>query len=96
MDTFDDSSVVVRSPVIEAADDVAKVILEAAAHGHADLIALGAHAKTGVSRLVLVSVSEEVRPPPMPTWIGVEIGAGVVPAEYAVMHRRRTACAWTT
>ncbi len=59
-DTVHDSSVVVRSQVVEAADAVANVILETAAHGHADLIALGTHAKTGVSRLVLGSVSEEI------------------------------------
>jgi nucleotide-binding universal stress UspA family protein len=58
--TIHDSSVVVRSHVVEAADAVAKVILETAAHGHADLIALGTHVKTGVSRLVLGSVSEEI------------------------------------
>jgi len=55
-----DSSVVVRHQVIVAADAVARVILEAASHEHADLIALGTHAKTGVSRLVLGSVSEEI------------------------------------
>jgi nucleotide-binding universal stress UspA family protein len=59
-DTVHDSSVVVRSQVVEAADAVAKVILETAAHGHADLIALATHAKTGMSRLVLGSVSEEI------------------------------------
>jgi nucleotide-binding universal stress UspA family protein len=52
--------VVVRHQVIEAADTVARVIVEAAAHEHADLIALGTHAKTGMSRLVLGSVSEEI------------------------------------
>jgi nucleotide-binding universal stress UspA family protein len=55
-----DSSVVVRHQVIVAADAVARVILEAVSHEHADLIALGTHAKTGVSRLVLGSVSEEI------------------------------------
>ena len=59
-DTVGDASVVVRHQVIETADTVARVILEAAAHEHADLIALGTHAKTGVSRLVLGSVSEEI------------------------------------
>jgi nucleotide-binding universal stress UspA family protein len=59
-DSIADSSVVVRHQVIETADSVARVILKAAAHEHADLIALGTHAKTGVSRLVLGSVSEEV------------------------------------
>jgi hypothetical protein len=52
--------VVVRHQAIETADTVARVILEAAAHEHADLIALGTHAKTGVSRMVLGSVSEEI------------------------------------
>ena len=46
--------------MIEAADAVARVILEAASHEHADFIALGTHSKTGVSRLVLGSVSEEI------------------------------------
>ena len=59
-DSIADSSVVVRHQVIEAAEPVARVILEAAAHERADLIALGTHAKTGVSRLVLGSVSEEI------------------------------------
>jgi nucleotide-binding universal stress UspA family protein len=59
-DSIADSSIVVRHQVIEAADKVGRVILEAAAHEHADLIALGTHAKTGVSRLVLGSVSEEI------------------------------------
>jgi nucleotide-binding universal stress UspA family protein len=59
-DSIADSSVVVGHQVIEAADKVARVILEAASHEHADLIALGTHAKTGVSRLVLGSVSEEI------------------------------------
>jgi nucleotide-binding universal stress UspA family protein len=59
-DSIADSSVVVRHQVIEAADAVAKVILEAASREQADLIALGTHAKTGMSRLVLGSVSEEI------------------------------------
>jgi nucleotide-binding universal stress UspA family protein len=59
-DSITDSSVVVRHEVIEAAAPVARVIQEAAAHHHADLIALGTHAKTGVSRMVLGSVSEEI------------------------------------
>jgi nucleotide-binding universal stress UspA family protein len=59
-DTIADSSAVVRHQVIETADTVARVILDAAAHEHADLIALGTHAKTGMSRLVLGSVSEEI------------------------------------
>jgi nucleotide-binding universal stress UspA family protein len=59
-DSITDSSMVVRHQVIEAAAPVARVIQEAAAHHHTDLIALGTHAKTGVSRLVLGSVSEEI------------------------------------
>jgi nucleotide-binding universal stress UspA family protein len=59
-DSIVDSTIVVRHQVIEAADRAARVILEAAAHEHADLIALGTHAKTGMSRLVLGSVSEEI------------------------------------
>jgi nucleotide-binding universal stress UspA family protein len=46
--------------VIEAADAVGKVILETASREQADLIALGTHAKTGMSRLVLGSVPEEI------------------------------------
>ena len=46
--------------VIEAADPAPHVILETARHEQADLIALGTHAKAGMSRLVLGSVSEEL------------------------------------
>src|SRR2546428_3940432 len=59
-ETLADSSVIVRHQVIEAADAVAKVILDTARHEQADLIALGTHAKAGVARLVLGSVSEEI------------------------------------
>jgi nucleotide-binding universal stress UspA family protein len=59
-ETLADSRVVVRHRVIEAADAVAKVILDTARHEQADLIALGTHAKAGVARLVLGSVSEEI------------------------------------
>lgn len=59
-DTLADSNVVVHSRVIEAAEPAARVILDTAQHEHVDLIALGTHAKAGVSRLVLGSVSEEV------------------------------------
>lgn len=55
-----DSSISVRHQVIEATDPAAHVILETARHEQADLIALGTHAKAGMSRLVLGSVSEEL------------------------------------
>jgi nucleotide-binding universal stress UspA family protein len=55
-----DASVSVQQQVIEATDAVAKVILDTAQREQVDLIALGTHAKVGVSRLVLGSVSEEI------------------------------------
>jgi len=58
--TLDKSSLVVRHQVIEATDTVARVLLDVAHRERVDLIALGTHAKAGVSRLLLGSVSEEI------------------------------------
>jgi nucleotide-binding universal stress UspA family protein len=49
-----------RWQVVETSEPLANVILNAARHEHVDLIALGTHAKDGVRRLVLGSVSGEV------------------------------------
>jgi nucleotide-binding universal stress UspA family protein len=59
-ETFSDARISARYQVIEATEPVARVILETAKREHADVIALGTHAKAGVSRLVLGSVSEEI------------------------------------
>ena len=59
-DTIGDASVTVRRRVIETADAIPIVILETARQERVDVIALGTHAKAGVSRLVLGSVSEEI------------------------------------
>lgn len=50
----------VRHHVVETNDRVADAILKTARTERADVIALGTHAKAGLSRLVLGSVSEEV------------------------------------
>ena len=50
----------VRHLVIETLEPVAKVILDTARREQIDTIVLGTHGKSGVSRLVLGSVSEEV------------------------------------
>jgi nucleotide-binding universal stress UspA family protein len=49
-----------RYQVIEATEPVPRVILRAARDDRADLIAVGSHAKSGMSRFVLGSVSEEI------------------------------------
>jgi nucleotide-binding universal stress UspA family protein len=54
-----DSRVSAHYQVIEATAPVSRVILKAARDAGADLIALGSHAKSGMSRFVLGSVSEE-------------------------------------
>ena len=55
-----DSRVSAHYQVIESAEPVPRVMLKAARDAGADLIALGSHAKSGMSRLVLGSVSEEI------------------------------------
>ncbi len=52
--------VLARRQVIETADPVATVILDAAQREQVDGIVLGTHGKGGVARLVLGSVSEDV------------------------------------
>jgi nucleotide-binding universal stress UspA family protein len=60
VETFKDAGIAARYRAIEATEPVARVILDTAQREHADVIALGTHAKAGVSRLVLGSVSEEI------------------------------------
>ncbi len=55
-----DANLRVRHAVVESANTIAEVILETARRERRDLIAIGTHAKAGLSRLVLGSVSEEV------------------------------------
>lgn len=54
------SNLRLRHTIVESAHGIADVILETAQREQSDLIALGTHAKAGLSRLVLGSVSEEV------------------------------------
>jgi nucleotide-binding universal stress UspA family protein len=56
----DDPSVKVRRLVIEATESIPSVILGTALRERVDAIAVGTHAKAGVPRLVLGSVSEEI------------------------------------
>jgi nucleotide-binding universal stress UspA family protein len=58
--TLHDGQMVARHSVIESADRVANVIVETARSEGVDIIALGTHARAGISRLVLGSQSEEV------------------------------------
>ena len=59
-ESISDDRVSAHYRVIEAAEPVPRVILRTARREGADLIALGSHAKSGISRLVLGSVSEEI------------------------------------
>jgi len=60
VDSIGDGRITARQRVIETTEPVAKVILDTARHERVDTIVLGTHGKSGVSRLVLGSVSEEV------------------------------------
>jgi nucleotide-binding universal stress UspA family protein len=59
-ETLSGARISARYRVVEATEPIARVILETAKREHVDVIALGTHAKAGVSRLVLGSVSEEI------------------------------------
>lgn len=59
-ETLRDANTSARYQVIETSEPIARVILEVARRDQADLIALGTHAKAGVPRLVLGSVSEAI------------------------------------
>jgi nucleotide-binding universal stress UspA family protein len=58
--TIGDGGLSARHLVVETTDRVAQVILETARRERVDTIVLGTHGKSGMSRLVLGSVSEEV------------------------------------
>jgi universal stress protein E len=58
--TLDDPRISARQQVIEATEPTGRVILDVARESRVDVIALGTHARAGVSLLVLGSVSEEV------------------------------------
>jgi nucleotide-binding universal stress UspA family protein len=60
VETIGDGSLSARRRVIETSEPVAKVILDTARRERVDTIVMGTHGKSGVSRLVLGSVSEEV------------------------------------
>jgi nucleotide-binding universal stress UspA family protein len=49
-----------HAQVLVRPDNIDRIILDAAAELHADLIVMGTHGKTGVRRLVLGSVAEQV------------------------------------
>jgi nucleotide-binding universal stress UspA family protein len=59
-ESITDDRVSARYQVIEATEAVPRVILQAARDAGAELIAVGSHAKSGMSRFVLGSVSEEI------------------------------------
>jgi nucleotide-binding universal stress UspA family protein len=59
-ESITDDRVSARYQVIVATESVPRVILQAARDAGAELIAVGSHAKSGMSRLVLGSVSEEI------------------------------------
>ena len=60
VETVGDTPLSARHRVIETSEPVANVILDTARREQVDTIVLGTHGKSGVSRLVLGSVSEEV------------------------------------
>jgi nucleotide-binding universal stress UspA family protein len=58
--TIIDPRIDARHEVLQTSDSIARSILDVAQAGRADMIAIGTHAKAGVARLILGSISEEV------------------------------------
>jgi nucleotide-binding universal stress UspA family protein len=58
--TIIDPRIDARHEVVQTSDSIARSILDVAQAQRVDVIAIGTHAKAGVARLILGSVSEEV------------------------------------
>jgi nucleotide-binding universal stress UspA family protein len=58
--TIIDPRIDARHEVVQTSDSIARSILDVAQARRADMIAIGTHAKAGVARLILGSISEEV------------------------------------
>ena len=59
-ESITDDRISARYQVIEATEPVPRVIMQAAHDDGAELITVGSHAKSGMSRFVLGSVSEQI------------------------------------